>query len=222
MTDVEIRVLDDPAEAAGSSWRRQLSPARIWRSRADRRSGGRTRSPLGSRGRGATCTSGSATSGRCRPTTSARTTGSSASRCSTRLESPPVVHRIQGEQPAEAAAALYDGELAGVVLDLALNGIGSDGHTASLFPGAESLEETERRAVAAEAGLEPFVPRVTLTLPVFAACDLLVYLVTGEGKAEASRRAFAAEPGAATPASLVRGRRTIALLDPAAASLLDG
>ena len=138
------------------------------------------------------------------------------------LESAPVVHRIQGEQSAEAAAALYDGELAGVVLDLALNGIGSDGHTASLFPGAESLEETERRAVAAEAGLEPFVPRVTLTPPVFAACDLLVYLVTGEGKAEASRRAFAAEPGAATPASLVRGRRTIALLDPAAASLLDG
>ena len=138
------------------------------------------------------------------------------------LESPPVVHRVRGEQPAEAAAARYDGELAGVVLDLALNGIGSDGHTASLFPGAESLEETERRAMAAEAGLEPFVPRVTLTRPVFAACDLLVYLVTGEGKAEASRRAFAAEPGAATPASLVRGRRTIALLDPAAASLLDG
>jgi 6-phosphogluconolactonase len=136
------------------------------------------------------------------------------------LESPPVVHRVHGEQSAEAAADLYDGELEGVVLDLALNGIGPDGHSASLFPGAESLEERERRAVTAEPGLEPFVPRVTLTLPVFAACNLLVYLVTGEGKAEASRRAFAAEPSAMTPASLVRGRRTIALLDPPAASFL--
>ena len=138
-----------------------------------------------------------------------------------RLESPPVVHRVQGEQPAEAAAALYDSELEGVVLDLALNGIGSDGHTASLFPHAPPLEETERRAVAAEAGLEPFVPRVTLTPPVFAACRVLVYLVTGEEKADAARRAFGDEPSPATPASLVRGRRTIALLDPAAASLLD-
>jgi len=136
------------------------------------------------------------------------------------LESPPVIHRVYGEQSAEAAADLYDGELEGVALDLALNGIGEDGHTASLFPRAQSLEEKERRAVAADAGLEPFVPRVTLTLPVFAASDLLVYLVTGEGKAEASRRAFAAEPSATTPASLVRGRRTIALLNPAAASLL--
>ncbi|MEO5575199.1 MAG: 6-phosphogluconolactonase [Gaiellaceae bacterium] len=137
------------------------------------------------------------------------------------LGTPPVVHRVQGEKPAEEAAALYDAELEGVVLDLALNGIGTDGHTASLFPGATTLDETERRAVAAEPGLEPLVPRVTLTPPVFARCGLLVYLVTGEAKAEAARRAFAGEPGRETPASLVRGRRTIALLDSAAASLLD-
>ncbi len=136
------------------------------------------------------------------------------------LDSPPEVHRIRGELASEEAAELYDAELEGVTLDLALNGIGPDGHTASLFPGAPALDEAERRAVAAEAGLEPLVPRVTLTPPVFAECRLLVYLVTGDAKADALRRAFAGEPSTETPASVVRGRETIALLDGAAASLL--
>jgi 6-phosphogluconolactonase len=137
-----------------------------------------------------------------------------------RLRVPPTVHRIQGELGAPEAAALYDRELDGVTLDLALNGIGPDGHTASLFPHAPALEERERRAVAAEPGLEPFVERVTLTPPVFAATRLLVYLVTGAPKADAVRRAFAEEPSPETPASLVRGVETIAILDAAAASQL--
>lgn len=137
-----------------------------------------------------------------------------------RLAAQPEVHRIRGELGAAEAAALYDEELEGVTLDLALNGIGSDGHTASLFPGAPALDETGRRAVAAEGELEPFVPRVTMTPPVFAAAELLVYLVTGEDKAEVVRRAFADDPSPETPASLIRGRKTIAILDSAAASRL--
>jgi 6-phosphogluconolactonase len=134
------------------------------------------------------------------------------------LETPPAaVHRVEGELGASEAARRYDDALADVALDLALNGIGPDGHTASLFPHAPALDERDRRAVAAEPGLEPFVARVTLTPPLFDAAALLVYLVTGAAKAEAVRRAFAEEPSPATPASLVRGRRTIALLDPAAA-----
>jgi 6-phosphogluconolactonase len=137
-----------------------------------------------------------------------------------RLVSPPAVDRVRGELSAEQAADLYDAALEDVTLELALNGIGPDGHTASLFPGAPALDERVRRAVAAEPGLEPFVPRVTMTPPMFAAAALLVYLVTGEGKAEAVRRAFADDPSAGTPASLIRGRRTIAILDSSAAELL--
>ena len=135
------------------------------------------------------------------------------------LARPPAeVHRIRGELASEEAAAEYDAALEGVVLDLAVMGIGPDGHTASLFPNASTLDETERRAVAAEAGMEPFVPRVTMTRPALGAARAMVYLATGEGKAEAVKRAFADDPSPATPASLVRGQQTIAILDRAAAS----
>jgi 6-phosphogluconolactonase len=139
-----------------------------------------------------------------------------------RIGSLPDVHRIRGELPPEEAAAQYDGELRGVSIGLLLLGIGPDGHTASLFPNAPSLDETERLVVAAEAGLEPFVPRVTLTLPAIATARDAVFLVAGADKAEAAERAFAAEPSRDTPSSLARGRRTVAYLDAAAAARLSG
>ncbi len=132
----------------------------------------------------------------------------------------PELHRIKGELTPEAAADEYDAALDGVTLDLAVMGIGPDGHTASLFPNAPALDETQRRAVAAEAGMEPFVPRVTMTRPVLAAARMMLYLVTGESKADAVKRAFADEPSPDTPASLVRGQTTIVLLDRAAAAHL--
>ena len=58
-----------------------------------------------------------------------------------------------------------------------------------------------------------------MTPPVFAAADVLVYLVAGEAKAEAVRRAFADEPSPATRRAS-SAAETIALLDAAAASLL--
>jgi 6-phosphogluconolactonase len=133
---------------------------------------------------------------------------------------PAAVHRVRGELPPDEAASEYDAALREVALSFALMGIGSDGHTASLFPNAPALDERERSAVAAEAGLEPFVPRVTMTIRPLATVETMVYLVTGEGKAEAVRRAFSDPPSPDTPASLVRGQRTVAILDrPAAARL---
>jgi 6-phosphogluconolactonase len=128
------------------------------------------------------------------------------------------IHRIEGELSPDEAAARYDELVRGRTLDLVLLGIGPDGHTASLFPGAPALDERERAAVAAEAGMEPLVLRVTLTLPVLNAARSAVFLVTGAAKAAAVARAFGSPPSAETPAGLVRARRTVALLDTAAAS----
>ena len=136
------------------------------------------------------------------------------------LSRPPVVHRVHGELPPEEAAAAYDEEIRAVWLDLALLGIGPDGHTASLFPGSPALDEHERAAVATQPGLEPFVPRVSLTIPKLSGARLVLFLVTGAEKAEAARRAFEADPSPETPASLVRSRegRTVAVLDRDAAA----
>lgn len=133
---------------------------------------------------------------------------------------PAEVHRIRGELGGEAAAEAYDRELEGVELGLALQGIGNDGHTASLFPHAPALEERERRAVAAP---HEDVERVTMTLPVLSGAEKVVFLVLGESKADAAARAFSGEPGPDSPASLLRSERgaTIALLDRAAAAKLD-
>jgi len=139
-----------------------------------------------------------------------------------RVFQPPVVRRIHGELPPLEAAAAYDEQARGLELDVALLGIGPDGHTASLFPHSPLLDERERAAVAAEPGFEPFVPRVTLTISVLSAAAVVLFLVTGEEKADAVAHAFAAEPDPATPASLVRSERgrTIAVLDRAAATRL--
>jgi 6-phosphogluconolactonase len=140
-----------------------------------------------------------------------------------RLEAPPrEVQRIRGELGAEAAADEYDALLRDVRLDLVLLGIGPDGHTASLFPNSPTLEERERRAVPADAGLEPFVDRVTLTVPVLSSAPEVVFLVTGESKAEALERAFVHAPEPHVPASLVRAGagRTRLVADAAAAARL--
>jgi len=120
------------------------------------------------------------------------------------LEHGPGVHRIRGElQPADAAGE-YDHELEGVELDLLLLGLGPDGHIASLFPGSPQLLERERRATSGEAGLEPFVDRVTMTLPTLLSARRIVFLVLGEDKAGIVARAFTGPVSDEIPASLLR------------------
>src|SRR5918997_2835829 len=121
----------------------------------------------------------------------------------------------------DAAAAAYEALLLETIgrhprLDLALMGLGPDGHTASLFPGKPALSETKRFAVGVpEAGMEPLVPRVTLTLRLFNTAREIVFLVAGEDKAEAVARVFGDPPDETAPAALVRpGAGTlVAVLD---------
>ena len=136
---------------------------------------------------------------------------------------PRETHRIQGDFGAKEAAATYDAELDGAQLDLVLLGIGPDGHAASLFPNQPTLEERSRRAISAEAKLEPFVDRVTMTLPVLCSAPEVLFLVTGEPKAEAFERAFAQPPSPDTPSSLIRSAagRTRVVADAAAAARLQ-
>jgi len=140
-----------------------------------------------------------------------------------RLEAQPGrVHRIRGEDHPAVAAASYERELKGTTLDLLLLGLGPDGHVASLFPNAPGLAETERLAIPAEPKLEPFVERVTLTPPALRAARRIVFLVTGDEKAQAVANALAGRPDPAVPGSLIRSEsgETLAILDQQAASRL--
>ena len=136
---------------------------------------------------------------------------------------PRTVHRIKGELGKDKAAAEYERELGETEFDLELLGVGPDGHVASLFPNAPTLQEQTRRVVPAKAGLEPFVDRVTLSLPAVRSARQIVFALAGAGKADAARRAFAEEPSEHTPASLVRAASgaSLAILDRAAAASIE-
>jgi len=141
-----------------------------------------------------------------------------------RLEQgPAAIHRMRGELGREAGAAEYESELAGAgTFDLVLLGLGPDGHVASLFPGFPTLDVTDRDVVGSEAGHEPLVDRISLTLPRLCATRELLFLVAGEDKADAVSRALEGEPSKETPGSLARAAEgtTRAILDRAAAAKL--
>jgi 6-phosphogluconolactonase len=69
------------------------------------------------------------------------------------------------------------------LFDVVLMGVGPDGHTASLFPAYPAIEETQRWVVGVpKAHAEPFVPRVSLTLPALGSCREMLFEVSGADK----------------------------------------
>jgi 6-phosphogluconolactonase len=140
----------------------------------------------------------------------------------------PEVHRMRGELGPYEGAEDYERQLeeaGSPEFDLLLLGIGPDGHTASLFPDQPTVQERERAVVPVpEAGLEPFVPRISFTLSTIARAKKVVVLATGESKAAAVAAAFGpgAEPDPHVPSSFLPSvaRDLLVLLDPAAASQL--
>jgi 6-phosphogluconolactonase len=138
---------------------------------------------------------------------------------------PERVHRIEGERaPLEAARAYADelrrvvpaGDSGVPVLDVALLGLGEDGHTASLFPGDPALERHDALAFPVRA-VKPPPDRITLSLDVLRAARAALLLAEGAGKADAVARVLAA-PDPAVPASLLARERTELVVDEAAAS----
>jgi len=139
---------------------------------------------------------------------------------------PAAAHRMHGELGPEDGAQDYESTLkaAGAPeFDLLLLGIGPDGHCASLFPNQATLHERDRLVVGVpKAGLEPFVPRISFTLPTLTSARHIVFLATGRSKAGAVASAFGpqARPDPGVPSSLVasEAKRMTVLLDAEAAA----
>jgi len=136
----------------------------------------------------------------------------------------PRVHRMPGELGPDAGAESYELELLATlgeapvppVLDLVVLGIGPDGHIASLFPGAPTLD-AGGQAICHGVHDSPKPPpqRVTVSLAMLHAARECLLLATGAGKADAID-AMLGEPSRHVPASLLRRERLTVIVDDAA------
>ncbi len=120
------------------------------------------------------------------------------------LTARPATQRIPGELGPVAGAAAYAALLPDDPYDLVLLGLGTDSHIASLFPVSPQLAERDRRVAGGPAGLEPYVDRITLTLPELLRARRIVVLATGAEKAPAVARSFRQAPSERYPGSLLQ------------------
>ena len=137
------------------------------------------------------------------------------------------VHRIRGENPdAAAVASEYEQTIVQVTnqtlprLDLIFLGLGTDGHTASIFPGSEVLHETKRLVAA------PYVEkfksyRITMTLPLLNNGATVVFLVSGAEKAEIVKEVLEGENKYPAQAVMPVQGELIWMLDKEAAAYLS-
>jgi 6-phosphogluconolactonase len=135
------------------------------------------------------------------------------------------IHRIHAEEPdAERAAMEYEEEIRAFLgpaprFDLVLLGLGKDAHTASLFPGSAAVREREHLVIAPWVEAQKTL-RITLTPPVLNHAARVVFLVSGEDKAEALRTVIEGEREPERyPAQIVEADR-LWMVDRPAARLL--
>jgi 6-phosphogluconolactonase len=142
------------------------------------------------------------------------------------------VHRIKGEYPdTEKAALEYEQELRSSFklapgalprFDLIMLGMGSEGHTLSLFPGTKALHDNGRLVMRNWVG-KFYTERVTCTAPVANNAVLILFMITGADKAPALKAVLEGphEPEQ-LPSQLIEPKngRLLWLVDPTAASML--
>jgi 6-phosphogluconolactonase len=146
---------------------------------------------------------------------------------------PANVHRMEGELDPEEAASRYEAAIRNAfklegsetpTFDLILLGMGPDGHTASLFPHTEGLNEMARIVIPNHV-VQKETWRITLTWPVIVAGRQVAFLIEGDEKADVVQRVFRGAYDPETfPSQLIRptsGKLTL-LLDQAAAKGLEG
>lgn len=126
-------------------------------------------------------------------------------------------HPVAVDRGAEGAAEAYGAELDGIILDVALNGMGPDGHTASLFPGRPEVA-AQGVCVAVRDSPKPPPERVSMTLGTLNAARRILLVVTGADKAPMLARVIAG-PDEDVPASLLARDRLEIVADEEA---LDG
>lgn len=143
-----------------------------------------------------------------------------------------LLRRVFDDDPVSARSRPISGSASGrapapATFDIALLGVGPDGHTASLFPGSPALDERKHWAMEVDAPdyIAPPRERVTLTLPPLNASRVVMFLVAGDEKERVVTEILGVNASARSsyPAANVHGaQRTVWLLDRAAAGLRDG
>jgi 6-phosphogluconolactonase len=139
------------------------------------------------------------------------------------------IHRMRGEIDPDESAREYEELLQQTFgttppdvprFDVVVLGVGSDGHTASLFPGTEALKERERWVVANEVPQQQ-TTRITLTYPVLNNADLVIFLAAGANKQDALKSVFSGGDEERPPAAFVQpAGRVIWFLDAEAGTAL--